>query len=148
MTLFVVAVRLPPATGSFLSEQHVSVTYRTSWKGSLVAILSVILLLAGPALMTAQQLYDGNQNLPPFGSFSGSDFDVVSLQNGNLHVTIPLLTVKQRGGKDLTYKFIYDTPDYSKVWVPQPIPNHPKNGTWVFQRGGDYPGWRAGWPTL
>src|ERR1700729_2860080 len=64
-----------------------------------------------------QPLDDFSQNLPPFGSFSGSDFDIVSLQNGNLHISIPIINVPQRGGTTFSYKFMYDTPlwDYSYV---------------------------------
>lgn len=62
----------------------------------------------------AQQVYDGNQNLPPFGGFSGSDFDIVSLQNGNLHLHVPLGSWQQRGGKTLWFALIYDTPTWSR----------------------------------
>jgi hypothetical protein len=53
-------------------------------------VASLLMLFSIPLNLLAQELYDGNQNLPPFGSFSGSDFDVVALQNGNLHIKIPL----------------------------------------------------------
>jgi RHS repeat-associated protein len=64
-----------------------------------------------------QPLDDFSQTLPPFGSFSGSDFDIVSLQNGNLHLSIPMINIPQRGGTTFSYKFMYDTPlwDYSYV---------------------------------
>jgi hypothetical protein len=64
-----------------------------------------------------------HNNLPPFGSYSGSDFDIVSLQNGNLHISIPILNVPQRGGKPVKYNFVYDTPDITTTVNP------PKKGT-------------------
>jgi len=115
-----------------------------SWNWTRTILLVILLFASLSALATAQQLYDGNQNLPPFGSFSGSKLDIVSLQNGNLHIAIPLLTVKQRGRNDLTVKFIYDTPAYTAVWIPQPQPMNPKAGTWQYQGGFDYVGWCVG----
>ncbi len=70
------------------------------------------LSLVFPIRSTAQQVSDGNQNLPPFGGFSGSDFDTVSLQNGNVHIHIPILSVKQRHGT-VARAFVYDTPSFT-----------------------------------
>src|SRR6266581_1626365 len=81
-----------------------------------------------PLRTSAQQLYDGNTNLPPFGSYHGSDFDIVSVQNGNLHIKIPIITVPQRG-KPISWSFIFDTPAFQSVWVPQPTPQNPRAGT-------------------
>jgi hypothetical protein len=67
------------------------------------------------ASASAQLLSDGANNLPAFGSFSGSDFDTVSLQNGNLHISIPILGIPQRASKAIKYMFLYDTPDFSKT---------------------------------
>jgi hypothetical protein len=77
-------------------------------------LLLLALSLFVPAFAAAQQLYDGNNNLPPFGSFSGSDFDVVSLQNGNLHLHIPLGAWKERGGTTVSGFFTYDTLTWSR----------------------------------
>jgi hypothetical protein len=68
------------------------------------------------SLASAQSQSDGTNNLPAFGSFSGSDFDIVSLQNGNLHISIPILNVPQRGGKPIKYMFLHDTPDFNKTY--------------------------------
>jgi RHS repeat-associated protein len=106
------------------------------------AVLS--LLLFGFSLTTtttlAQQPGDGDQNLPPFGSFSGSDFDIVSLQNGNLHISIPLIDVSQRGGKTLSYSYIFDTPDYQLVFHPPTKPG--QVGTYNIAKDPYYSGWR------
>lgn len=59
-------------------------------------------------------MYEGNQNLPTWGGFSGSGLDTVSLQNGNLHLHIPLGSWKQRGGSTVSVYFTYDTPAWSR----------------------------------
>ncbi len=79
----------------------------------LRAVLFIALTLVFAESSRSQTAYDGNQPLPPFGSFSGSDFDTVSLQNGNLHIRIPFGSWPQRGGKVLTADFIYDSPTWS-----------------------------------
>src|SRR5215469_2480350 len=38
-----------------------------------------------------------NIGLPPNGVFSGSDFDSVQINNGNLHIELPLWSMKGRG---------------------------------------------------
>jgi hypothetical protein len=48
-----------------------------------------------------------NIGLPPNGIFSGSAFDNVQLNNGNLHIEIPLVTIKGRG-LSTEYKYVYD----------------------------------------
>lgn len=49
--------------------------------------------------------------LPAHGSFSGSDFDNVQLNNGNLHIEIPLYSVGGRG-LSVPVSLVYD----SKGW--------------------------------
>ncbi len=56
-------------------------------------------------LSHAQQSETG---LPAFGSFHGGTFDNVNLQNGNLHLEIPIVSVPQRVGPNYSYKFVYD----------------------------------------
>lgn len=48
---------------------------------------------------------------PLSGVFQGSEIDTVQLNNGNLHIEIPIWSTKGRG-LDVGYKFIYD----SKSW--------------------------------
>jgi RHS repeat-associated protein len=57
-----------------------------------------------------QVLFDGNQNLPPYGGFSTGDLDTVSLQNGNLHLHIPIGSWKQRGGRTVWLALEWDSP--------------------------------------
>jgi len=74
--------------------------------------LALIVLAISPVVL-AQSVSDGNQTgLPPFGTFHGSNFDLVSLQNGNLHMEIPIVNVPQRGGRNLSLRYIYDTPTW------------------------------------
>jgi RHS repeat-associated protein len=49
--------------------------------------------------------------LPPHGSFDGSDFDTVQLNNGNLHIEIPLYSMGGRG-LSVPVSLVYD----SKGW--------------------------------
>lgn len=65
--------------------------------------------------------------LPPFGSFQGGKFDLVSLENGNLHIEIPIYTVHQRALPDLTYNFVYDIPG----WQMDRTPVTPTTFQWV-----------------
>ncbi|HEV2194465.1 MAG TPA: hypothetical protein VGR55_02735 [Candidatus Acidoferrum sp.] len=92
------------------SRSHPAGSKHMLWFRNALLTGCFILLTSSCAL--AQLLYDGNNNLPPFGGFSGSDFDTVSLQNGNLHLHIPLGFWKQRGGRTFSYYFIYDTPTW------------------------------------
>src|SRR5713226_9613039 len=55
------------------------------------AILVCLLLTCSTP---GQTVVDAQQSLPPYGSFSGSNFDIVSLQNGNLHISIPVVSAK------------------------------------------------------
>src|SRR5882724_11231466 len=82
-----------------------------SMRARFLLFLAVI-ASALPNCSKAQQVPDGSQNLPPFGSFSGSDFDIVSLQNGNVHIEIPILTLKQRQGT-VHRSYVYDTPSFT-----------------------------------
>jgi RHS repeat-associated protein len=85
---------------------------------SLFSLL--IVLVFSSSLASAQAVYSGNNNLPPFGSFSGSHFDIVTLQNGNLHFSIPLVELPQRSGRTLSLRAVYNTPAWQKVFMPPP----------------------------
>src|SRR6266567_7140718 len=77
----------------------------------LVMTLTIVLCYSAAAQITP--VSDGNQvGVPPFGTFSGSNFDVVSFQNGNLHISIPIQSVPQRNGKTFTWHYVYDIPSW------------------------------------
>jgi RHS repeat-associated protein len=60
--------------------------------------------------------------LPPFGSFHGSNFDVVSLKSGNLHVEIPLWRLPQRAAPNTGLRLVYDMPTW-QVDKSHPTPS-------------------------
>ena len=91
-----------------------------------------------------QVVYDGNNNLPPFGSFHGGDFDVVALQNGNLHIEIPFAKVPRRGGS-FTYRFVYDTPTF-ELNTFRPTPTSSFQG--LVSLSSDTTGWRVPRPDV
>ena len=112
-----------------------------------LAGLLLILAFAFTSLpAVGQGVYDGNQNLPPFGSFTGGKFDTIALQNGNLHISIPILNVAGRGSKlPAEYDFVFDTPSYSATWIPHPTQYHPYNGAFILSNNPNMPvqaGWR------
>jgi RHS repeat-associated protein len=76
-------------------------------------------LIAGSCFTSAQIVDDGNQTgFPKHVSFYGSDFDTVALNNGNLHIEIPLYSAKQRGGRTTSWRFVYDTPTWTLTYFP------------------------------
>jgi RHS repeat-associated protein len=85
------------------------------------------LICSVPLHARAQVVYDGNQTLPPYGGFSGGQFDIVSLQNGNLHLHIPVGSWQQRGGKTLSLALVSD----SAMWTGQTTVTV-QNGTQYF----------------
>jgi hypothetical protein len=77
---------------------------------SLLAIASLV-----PHAAVAQWTAAEERGLPTNAAFSGSDIDTVNLQNGNLHINIPILKSKQRGGAVLTWSLVFDT----QTWIKQ-----------------------------
>lgn len=78
----------------------------------LIFLLSLVFGLSQNS--SAQMINDANQiGLPPLGTFGGSNFDLVSYQNGNLHVTIPLQSLPQRGVKSYDVAFVFDLPTWT-----------------------------------
>src|SRR5713226_2912915 len=72
----------------------------------VLGFLAIFFVLSLPA--HAQQVTKGlDIGFPEGGVFSGSDFDNVQLNNGNLHIEIPLLTIPGRG-MPVVYKYVYD----------------------------------------
>jgi len=78
----------------------------------LIGGLLLSVLFAGRADAQTSVQNDSNNTavgFPEGGAFSGSDIDNVQMNNGNLHVTIPLWSAPGRGGVGQTYAFTYDT---------------------------------------
>src|SRR5229473_5960784 len=73
----------------------------------LAAALCLLCLLVFAA--HAQDVTNGrNVGFPPNGVFDGSDFENVQLNNGNLHIEIPLWSTAGRG-LPAGYKYVYDS---------------------------------------
>ena len=103
-------------------------------------LVVAVALLLSPAQALAQYVHTGNQTgLPPFGTFHGSNFDAVSMQNGNLHIEIPLVSAKQRG-RTFTRAYVYDIPTFDIVWYPPPDPW--QEGFWVVNPTDEISKWR------
>ena len=83
-------------------------------------LFSLLLLITGMAsgqLMTAEE-----KGLPSNSAFHVGDIDAVNLQNGNLHISIPIANVTQRGGSSMAWGLAYDTPSWTKQWIPDYCP--------------------------
>jgi RHS repeat-associated protein len=72
-----------------------------------VLVLCFLLLLTSVWALGQDLTNPLNIGLPPNGVFSGSDFDSVQLNNGNLHAEIPLWSDKGRG-LSVGFKLIFD----------------------------------------
>lgn len=109
------------------------------WPVNIVALFrsSLFLFFVASILSInsfAQVITPGTQTgLPAFGTFHGSDIDVVSLQNQSLHAEIPIVSIPQRGGRSLDIKFVYETQRFQLIWIPQPTPTNPYAGQYVTQ---------------
>ncbi len=82
-------------------------------------VLAAMGLLAAPACLpqTAGIPDAGNVGVPINGVFSGSSVDAVQLNNGDLHIDIPLVDI-QGLGAPIHIHFIYD----NKIWNYASIP--------------------------
>src|SRR5438270_2881151 len=78
-----------------------------------VAILSFVCSAFFSASITLAQDNDkANIGLPPNGVFSGSSVESVQVNNGNLHIEIPLYSVPGRG-LNTTVSYVYDSRGWS-----------------------------------
>src|SRR5215475_13216777 len=73
--------------------------------------LSIVVTVLS-AFLCAQQTNSTIIGLPAHGIFSGNAFDSIQLNNGNLHIEIPLWSDKGRG-LDSSYSLVYD----NKGWT-------------------------------
>jgi RHS repeat-associated protein len=63
--------------------------------------------------------------LPPNGAFDGSDFDTVQLNNGNLHIELPLYSIGGRG-LSVPVSLVYDNKGFYE-YTTNPIQGTPVN---------------------
>src|SRR5580765_3234672 len=108
-------------------------------RARLVSLVSLLLSL--PVLAPLAFGQTSETGLPPFGSFHGSGLDLVSLENGNLHMEIPIYTVHQRAFPDKTYNFVYDIPGFQM----DKSPTSPTTFEW---RAAPAPHQLSGWHLL
>ena len=82
----------------------------------IIFAFAIALMVVNVTLAQDQTVQNSsNIGMPPNGVFSGSDFESVQLQNGNLHIDIPIWSQKGRG-LGTGSKFIYD----SLGWTSSP----------------------------
>jgi RHS repeat-associated protein len=86
--------------------------------GSLAFAFLLASLTANSPSASAQLTTVEEKGLPSNSSFQVGDVDTVNLQNGNLHISIPLLDSKQRGGGSLGWSLVYDTQSWIRQWIP------------------------------
>lgn len=112
------------------------------------ALLVLLVMPFCASRVSAQQVNAGTETgLPLYQTFSGSNFDQVNVQNGGIHISIPLLTIKERDGRKFVYKYIYDTPTYEVVWISNPSPSNKDNGFYQVKEVNDGSGnWRLSTP--
>lgn len=70
-----------------------------------IALMPALLLRVGLAQNAPNEYQIG---FPPNGDFSGTDFENVQLNNGNLHIEIPLWNAAGRG-TGVGFKYVYDS---------------------------------------
>lgn len=83
-------------------------------------IFAFLMMVAAPVLVHAQNAYipdAGKVGLPMNGVFSGGSIDSVQVNNGNLHVDIPLLHIPGVG-MDVDFHFVYDNQVLTSSQVP------------------------------
>src|SRR5437868_7011412 len=78
---------------------------------SLAKAAAPLLLLA--VILSRSAVAQSETGLQPFGTFTGGAVDTVNVRNGNLHISIPILSKSGRG-LPFNYRFSYD----STIWMP------------------------------
>jgi RHS repeat-associated protein len=89
-----------------------SSVYRALSSVMQITIYVLICLASSSSLLRSQEA--NSIGFPSNGIFHGSGIDTVNVQNGNLHIEIPLWSAKGRNGLSLGYKFVYDNFGYYK----------------------------------
>jgi hypothetical protein len=81
-----------------------------------------LLILSLTYFIQASHAQQSETGFPVYGSFHGGGIDNVNLANGNPHVEIPIISVPQRQGPNVTYKFMYDARSW-EINKSQPTPS-------------------------
>src|SRR5215471_480679 len=96
-------------------------------RGVILAVAFLLLISPAPAQINANVSGNTNTGFPANGAFSGSDFDNVQTNNGNLHIEIPIKTLNGRG-EPITYKYVYNSKGWGIKLLPT-IPPFKQHGT-------------------
>ena len=105
----------------------------SNYASRLVLAFIAAISLLHPVSSTAQAAYTPNVNnvgLPSTGVFSGGSIDSVQLQNGNLHVDIPLLHLPGIG-MDTDIHFVNDTQLFNTTQVTYGSASSPQQWTQI-----------------
>jgi RHS repeat-associated protein len=84
-----------------------------------LSIFSLMVILLFSANLLAQNSLADVVGIPPDAAMypiPGVGF--VNLNNGNLHIDIPVRTVKDRNGTSITTSLVYDSSDFEQITVP------------------------------
>jgi hypothetical protein len=83
-----------------------------------IRLVTALAVAALPVLSCAQLSTAEEKGVPSNSAFGGGDIDLVNLQNGNLHINIPIYSSTQRGGVNFKWALVYDTQIWAKTWIP------------------------------
>lgn len=81
----------------------------------LCARLFALLILASTLCAYAQVPAEQEIGAKPFGSYNGTSFESVNLDNGKLNLNIPLYSLPQRGSLKLDFSLIYYDGGFKQV---------------------------------
>ena len=102
--------------------------------------LALVCAFSASALLSATaQDYIYATGMPPYSTSLPIDHGVVNVNNGDIHLEIPLATKQQRGDFLLDEKLVYDSRIWkivnngSYIWQPTNVPN--ASGGWFFSSG-------------
>ncbi len=115
----------------------------------LYPIATLLLMSSSIALYTsAQELpQDISAGLQAYQSYHGGAIDQVNLSNGNLHLSIPLISYPQRGGKlklDFSLQFNGKPQSVSPVCVQNfPQPPDCSQYAWIKPPNSSYSNWHV-----
>jgi RHS repeat-associated protein len=112
LLLYPPAYSLPRLTGRSGTQRHHHL-------GRLFFLALSIFLSTSLARAQQTSLLDPTNQvgLPPGGVFTGSDFDLISTSNGNLHIQIPLVSTPGRGLNASVF-YLYDNQGWSFNCTP------------------------------
>lgn len=95
--------------------------------------LAILAVLCGPTVTrVGAQGYLTNIGVPTYTTSVPVESGSVDLQNGDLHLSIPIGSFPQRAGRTLNYAFVYDSSIWHTPsgWQPTNVPNATGGASW------------------